>query len=242
MQPPRHAPTTGRTPRRGRPVRAWVLPLALACVSAAAQQAAPPGGIYTCVDDRGRKLTSDRPIAECSAREQRVLNRDGSLRAIHPPTLTAEERAAKEARERQEAERRAAAADAVRRDRNLIARFPDEASHERAREAALEPVRAAMRSSALRMSALEAERKPMLDEAEFYLGRAVPVSLKAQLDANEAAMVAQRIAMQTLETELDRINRVYDVELARLRQLWAGAAPGSLGPVAAASAADAPRP
>ena len=51
------------------------------------------GVIYTCTDDKGRRITSDRPIADCVAKEQRVLNKDGSLRAIYPPSLTADERA-----------------------------------------------------------------------------------------------------------------------------------------------------
>ena len=55
-----------------------VLLLALLwCASqrASAQQAADAkGGIYTCVDDRGQKRVSERPIAECTDREQRVLN------------------------------------------------------------------------------------------------------------------------------------------------------------------------
>jgi len=198
--------------------------------------ASAPTGIYTCIDDRGRRLTADRPIPECTAKEQRVLNRDGSLKAIFPPTLTVDERVAKEARERKLAEERAAQADAVRRDRNLMARFPDETAHNRAREAALDPVRAAMRASALRMNALEAERKPLLDETEFYVGKPLPPQLKAQLDANDAAVTAQRAAMQTQEAELERINRFYDAELERLRRLWAGAPPGSLGPIAAAPA------
>jgi hypothetical protein len=248
-EPPNHSrqpmPSlrSARPPRRPRAggwgLRACLLPLACAWTVVAAQPATPPAGIYTCVDDRGRKLTSDRPIAECTAKEQRILNRDGSLRAIYPPILTAEERAVKEARDRREADRRAAYADAVRRDRNLIARFPDQASHERAREAALDTVRVAMRTSALRMSALEAERKPLLDEAEFFAVRTLPAGLKAQLDANDAAMAAQRAAMQTQEAELERINRLYDTELDRLRLLWAGAAPGSLGPVASAASATA---
>ncbi|MDE2452980.1 MAG: hypothetical protein KGL43_05250, partial [Burkholderiales bacterium] len=91
---------------------AWAAP-------AAAQNKSDGSAIYTCIDDKGRRLTADRPIPECTAKEQRVLNADGSLRAIHPPTLTADERAAKEARERRAAEARAQQADAVRRDRNL---------------------------------------------------------------------------------------------------------------------------
>jgi len=41
---------------------------------------------YTCVDSKGNKRSSDRPIPECSDREQRVLNKDGSLRRVIPPT------------------------------------------------------------------------------------------------------------------------------------------------------------
>ena len=73
---------------------------AAACLlGAAVARAQPPAasaGIYTCIDDRGRRLTADRPIAECTAREQHILNSDGSLRRVVPPTLTAEERAAHE--------------------------------------------------------------------------------------------------------------------------------------------------
>jgi hypothetical protein len=212
--------------------------LALATVFGAAPAwaqapASEAGEIYTCIDAQGRRLTSDRPIAECSAREQRVLNRDGSVRRILPPTLTAEERAEREARERREAELRAAQQEAARRDRQLASRFRDEAAHRRAREAALEPMLLAIRASEQRQLELAAERKPLLDEAEFYAGRERPQKLKAQLDANDAAVAAQRSAVQTQRAEVDRINRLYDVELDRLRRLWAGAAPGSLGPLPA---------
>jgi len=181
----------------------------------AAAQAAPrlAGGIYTCLDDKGRRLTADRPIAECSGKEQQVLNRDGSLRAVIPPTLTAEERAEKDARDRAEKDAKAAAADAVRRDRNLVARFPTEAAHLRAREAALDTVRLAMKATEIRLRDLAAERKPLRDEAEFYQGRQLPPKLKAQIDANEAAVEAQRGATANQEAELGRINRLYDLEL-----------------------------
>ncbi|MFO0444535.1 MAG: DUF4124 domain-containing protein, partial [Betaproteobacteria bacterium] len=89
------------------------------CLPVAASWAQPSAGIYTCVDANGRRLTADRPIAECRHKEQQILNRDGSVRGILPPTLTAEERAEKDARDRAAADARAAAADAARRDRNL---------------------------------------------------------------------------------------------------------------------------
>jgi hypothetical protein len=188
--------------------------------------------IYSCVDDQGRRLTADRPIASCTTKEQRVLNRDGSLRAIYPPILTADERVQKDAAERKQAEARAAQNEAVRRDRNLMARYPNEAAHRKAREAALDTVRTAMKASETRLRDLTVERKPLLAEAEFYAGKPLPGKLRGQLDANDAATSAQREAVVSQEAELDRVNQLYDAELGRLRQLWAGAVPGSLGPIA----------
>lgn len=204
------------------------------------------GVIYTCVDDRGRRLTSDRPIPECLAKEQRVLNRDGSLKEVRPPALTPDERAEKDARERAQAEQRAAQADAERRDRNLLRRYRDEAAHRRARDAALAPVRTAQKATQARIAEVRREREPLLAEAEFYRGKPPPPRLKAQLDANDAAMAALRDSAAGQEAEVARIDALYDAELERLRRLWGGAAPGSLGPMAArasaASAAARPAP
>lgn len=193
-------------------------------------------GIYTCIDDKGVRRTADRPIAECSDREQRVLNADGSLKRVVPATLTSEERAEREAAERKAAEERAAMNDAVRRDRNLKARFPTEAAHQRAREAALEIVRVGMRASQQRIKDLQAERKPLTEEAEFFRGRQVPARLRQQIEANETSVAAQRDLVLTQEAELVRINRIYDNELEHLRKLWNGARPGSISLVSAPAA------
>lgn len=223
--------------RREAPVARLVLSAAaLAWVAAAVAGPA----IYTCVDVSGRRLTSDRPIPECNAREQRVLNADGSVRRVLPPTLTAEERARAEAAERDAATERAARQDAIRRDRMLMTRFPNEAVHQHARAAALADVRQGMQRSQARLVMLARERKPLLDEAEFYAGRTLPLKLKLALDANDAAVDVQRSLMQNQQLEIERINARFDVELARLKRLWAGTAPGSLGPLPAPTPATGP--
>lgn len=198
-------------------------------------------GIYTCVDDKGKLRTADRPIAECSDREQRILNKDGSIKRTVPPTLTAEERAEREAQARKEFDERAAYNDAVRRDRNLKNRYPNEAVHNKARESALEAVRASMRASAQRIKDLETERKPLQDEADFFRGRQLPARLKQQLEANETSVAAQRELMQTQESELARVNRIYDMELDHLRKLWKGAPLGSISLVSAPLVQTEPR-
>jgi hypothetical protein len=211
----------------------WMLSIGLLATGSAV--AAAP--IYTCVDATGKKHTSDRPIAECSTRDQRLLNADGSVKQVVPPTPTADERAEQEQRDRQAAVERAQQQDAIRRDRNLMIRFPNEAAHNKARAAALDDVRNSVSLSEKRIAALAADRKPLMDEAEFYAGKQMPLKLKQQLDANDAATEAQRALIQNQQAEIVRINALYDTELARLKKLWAGAPAGSLGAMPAAPTA-----
>jgi len=210
--------------------------LAGGLLSAGTAWAASPG-IYTCIDANGKRLTSDRPIPECSSRDQRVLNADGSVRTVLPPVPTADERAEQEQRERQAIAERAQQQDAVRRDRNLMIRFPNEAAHNKARAAALDDVRSAVALSEKRIAVLTADRKPLMDEAEFYVGKPLPLKLKQALDANDAATDAQRSLIQNQQAEIGRINALYDAELTRLKKLWGGAPAGSMGSIPVAPAA-----
>lgn len=214
--------------------------LAVAALAAAAGLDAAAQGIYTCTDSRGRKLTSDRPILECLDREQKVLNKDGSPRGVLPPSLTAEERAELEARERRREQERMALQDAIRRDKLLLSRYPNEKAHRKAREEALEDVRKSIQNSEQRIAELERERKPLLDEAEFYKGKQMPAKLKQSLEFVEVAVEAHRTLIRNQQAELSRINFLYDQELDRLRKLWVGAKPGSLPQPQATAQGEAP--
>ncbi|MEN9482916.1 MAG: hypothetical protein RJB37_796 [Pseudomonadota bacterium] len=119
-----------------------LLPASLAAVSLSAQAA----NIYTCINAKGQRITSDRPIVECIDRTQELRNTDGSVKQVVPPSMTAEERAAHEDRLRQEMAAGAVKRDAIRRDRNLLSRYPDEPRHQRARTAALEPLNTALQA------------------------------------------------------------------------------------------------
>lgn len=212
------------------PVAAALLTVLSASV-AQAQDATIGKGIYTCTTADGRRLTSDRPIPECTSREQRVLNADGSQRTTLPPFLSPEERAAKDAADRRAAADRLAQLDAIRRDRTLMQRYPTEAAHQRARNIALDDANKAMRISESRIKDLGQERKPLMDEAEFYKGRPLPGKLKQAMDANDAGVEAQQVLIENQKAEIVRINTRFDAELARLRKLWAGATPGSMPPL-----------
>jgi Domain of unknown function (DUF4124) len=207
--------------------------LALVAFGAAAQ------GIYTCTDSHGKRITSDRPIAECLDREQRVLNKDGSERQRVGPSLTAEERARQDEQQRKRLAEDSARRDAARNDRNLLGRYPNRAAHDRARNSAQEPYAKALEASTRRLATLAEDRRKLEVESEFYKGKALPPKLKQQFELNEASASAQKEVVHSHEEELKRIRALYDEELARLKLLWGGAAPGSLGPMSPGSGASA---
>ena len=147
-----------------------------------------------------------------------------------PPTLTSDERAQ---RGLEQAKRDAEAGrnDAIKYDRNLLKRSTtDKLAHDRKRGAELDTQRLAIESAEVRLRELAVDRKRLLEEAEFYRGRALPSALKQQLEANDVAAAAQRNAIKNAQAEQERINANFNVELARLRKLWGDAQPGSLGP------------
>ena len=64
-------------------------------------------GIYSCLDAKGRTITADRPIAECTDRTQRELSSSGLLKRQMGPSLTAHEQAAQDEKTKQAADIRA---------------------------------------------------------------------------------------------------------------------------------------
>ena len=56
--------------------------------------------IYTCKDASGKQLVSDRPISSCIDREQKVLSNSAVVKKVVPPSYTAQEAAAIEARKK----------------------------------------------------------------------------------------------------------------------------------------------
>lgn len=179
-------------------------------------------GIYTCIDSKGRRLTADRPIAECIDREQRELNASGTLKRKIGPSLTAQERAAEEAKARQAIEEKNRLAEEKRRNRALLARYPDKTSHDNEREAALGRANDAIEAAQKNTQVLVAARKRLDTELEFYRKdpSKVPAKLRREIEENEEHMRGQQRFIANQDSEKRRINAQFDEELAKLGELW----------------------
>ena len=203
---------------------AWV---AGTSTNASAQAVAPvQGGVYTCVDAKGRKLTSDRPIVECIDREQKILNPSGTVRARVGPSLTAKELADIEAKEKREAEERNRTAEEKRRDRALLTRYPSKAVHDQERADALAQITVVIKAASNRLEELGKQRRSIDEEMEFYKKdpTKAPAYVRRQLEENTQSQAVQRRFIGEQEAEVKRVNERFDDELGRLKQLWAAAA------------------
>jgi hypothetical protein len=216
-----------------------LLALVAACLCSLAVAQPASSGIYTCVDGKGRRITSDRPIAECMDRTQKQLSSSGLVKREIAPSLTKDERAAAEEKERVAVERKAREAEEKKLDYALLARYPTRAEHDKERMEALSQVEESIKASAKRSAELAEQNKAVKADLEFYKNdpRRAPASLKRRLEENENSVTEQKRVIAEQEAEKKRVNMRFDEELAKLKPFWLQAAPVStkvLPPPAAA--------
>jgi hypothetical protein len=195
----------------------------VACSTAIAQNPPVISGVYTCVDAKGRKITQDRPIADCTDREQKVLNPSGTIKAKVGPTLTAQEKADLEQKEKRAAEESGKIAEEKRRDRALLIRYPNKAMHDQERTEALAQISVVIKAATNRLDELAKQRVAIDEEMEFYKKdpSKAPAYLRRQLEENTLSQSVQKRFIAEQESEVRRVNVRFDDELVRLRQLWA---------------------
>jgi hypothetical protein len=222
--------------KRNRPSKITSAATTLLWLTVTSAQAAPPGAgnaasatIYSCIDSAGHRLSSDRPIPECLNQDQKILGRDGSTRRVVPPYVSREEQDRLDAQRRAQEKKLAAQKELERQDRALLARYPNSASHDAARQSALQPLKEQMQATNQRLAQLDTERNALASERAGYGFKAVPDELKYRSNINEGSIEAQRNILRHQELDFDRMNQQFDAERSRLLKLWAGAAPGSFG-------------
>ncbi len=214
---------------------------ALAC----AQTGAAKTEIYSCTDKNGRRLTSDRPIPECIDREQRELSPTGTVRRVIGPTLTENERALQEVQKRKDLEERTRIAEERRRDRALLARYPDKATHDAERTASLALLDDAKVIAQKRIVELQERRIKIDEEMEFYRKdpTKAPMNLQRKVLENTEEIAEQQRFIANQDQEKARVHQRFDTELAQLKQLWASrSAPAAQAGAAVTAPAPPPAP
>lgn len=204
------------------------LRLAAAGALVALALAATPASatMFVCTTPAGKTVTGDRPPPECANVPIRELRPDGSVRRVIDPPPTAEQRRAQaEQAQREQAEMQAKRAQA-RQDIALLETYATEKDIEAARKAALMSRQAMIDRSKKRLETFAAERKKLDEEAEFYVNRKVPEKLEQAIEGNRSLVQAESRLIAEMQVDMARINRRFDAEAERYRELVsAGARP-----------------
>jgi hypothetical protein len=203
-------------------MRRWVKAGVAGVLAAAAAGAFAQQGVYSCVNAKGQRLTSDRLIPECMDREQKLMDRMGKTRVI-PPSLTAPEREAQAAQERKLAEEKQRQAEEKRVQRALVARYPNQAAHDVERGKALRSMTDAAATAQRSIDDLHKAKQKLKEEAEFYVKdpAKMPAKLKRQMEETDQQIAAQQRFIANQDEEKKRVNARFDEELAKLKPLWA---------------------
>lgn len=202
-------------------------------------QAGAQTRIYSCVDAKGRRLTADRPIMECLDREQKQYGDNGTVKGRLPPSYTAEERAVEEEKHHQAQLAEQRQAEFKRRDRVLLNRYPNAASHQRERAASLSRLDDAIAAGERRVADLGRQRQDLEKQASGTKNVARTSQIKRQLDENAENLSAQQRLLAAQRDERRRIEGRFDDEFTRLQALWEGAPVVGATPTAARPAASA---
>lgn len=200
---------------------------ALACVvllslgpASANAQSVPR--VYACKDDRGRALTSDRPIADCADRNQQELRKTGGVLRTVGPTYSDLDLAARQ-NQAQRAEQAALdRAGERRRERALLVRYPEARVHDRERDDALAHIEQAAQVARHYLAALKIDRQRLDEELAFYRGdrTKAPAALREKFEDNEAGVRAQNKFIQSMEEDRQRLAMRFAKERTQLEPLW----------------------
>ena len=104
----------------------------------------------------------------------------------------------------------------------LTARYPDKATHDVERAAAIQLVDDVTATAEKRIAELKQQRKGFDTEMEFYKKdpNKAPMTLRRKIAENEDSITEQQRFLAGQDQEKRRVHQRFDTELALLRKLW----------------------
>lgn len=200
--------------------RGWLFVLLFA-----AGHAGAANRLYCCSDEQGRQVCGDILPQACIGRAYREIGDSGqTVRRVDAP-LTAEQRARRDAEEKQRREQELAQNQQRRRDQALLDTYGSERDIETLRSRAEDEVRRAIRDAEAKIEDARRRRQKFEDEAEFYLKKTLPGEVEKGLIDTRLEIKASESVIESKKRELATIRDKYAEDLRRWRELSRKAPP-----------------
>ncbi len=191
----------------------WLLLMLCSVGSASA------GTLFCCIDENNKQVCGDILPQACYGRAYRELGESGrTLRRVNPP-LTAEQRAQRDAEERQRKEEEIVLKEKRRKDQALLDTYANESDIELLRNRSGQEVRLSIRRAEAKILEAHEQRKKLEDEAEFYKKRHLPSDIAKGLRDVDSEIKALESVIEAKNKELETIRLKYDEDRKRYLEL-----------------------
>jgi len=175
--------------------------------------------IFCCHDETGKQVCGDILPSACYGRAYRELGQSGRTSRLVDAPLTAEERAAKAAEERQQQERERLENEQRRKDQALLNTYGSEKDIEVMRSRTLGDLDTAIKAAEERIVEIRKRRKTFENEAEFYRNRRLPAEVAKGLRDADYEIRAQESVIDSKRKDQDAVRLKYDEDLRRFRDI-----------------------
>lgn len=184
-----------------------------------AMGAAAQTRIYCCNDAKGSKVCGDFLPPVCQGRAYEERDNRGFVSKLVEAPLTAEQQARRDAEKIKKEEEVKKAGEERRRVLALLSTYSSEKDVVTARDRALAEVEQNLKQSQRRVDEAKNKKKKIDGEKEFYKGKPLPDSLKADIRENEKEIKAQQAAVDARVKEMDEIRVRFEEERKRYLEL-----------------------
>ena len=175
---------------------------------------------YRCVGKDGKRYYGQIIPQECFGLPVEQLNAQGMVIGRIDPEGSEKERLAKEAAEIKKRQNDAAAREAARRNRALLATYSSERDIDEARARALADNSKQVKEAQERLEAVRKRQSGFQKELEFYSDKnKPPAKLLEDIKNAELDLKLQEGAVDAKKREVEGINAKYDEDKRRYREL-----------------------
>lgn len=171
--------------------------------------------IYCCHDESGKQVCGDILPSACYGRAYRELGQSGRTSRVVEAPLTAEQRAARAAEERQRQERQRVLDEQRRKDQALLNTYGSVKDIEVMRNRAESNLAASIKAAEERIAEIRKHRKKFENEAEFYKNRTLPAEVAKGLRDADYEIRAQESVIDSKRKDMEATRLKYDEDLRR---------------------------
>ncbi len=217
----RHSGRTGNVSNRrlGLILRSPKFSLLIPFVAGLALSLPAAAKLYKWVDDKGVTHYSETIPPEYANKDRSELSKSG--RVVKKEILTPEQRRAKEEAEAGKRAEEEAAREQKRHDKALINTYSSVEEIDLARERTIQQVQSRLNSISSQINRATDELRALKAEAvsNTSAGRAVPPSLKEDMEEAQARLTKLQQELEQVKTEKSSIEARYEADKARYKEL-----------------------